>query len=116
MGNYKIHTGHIKDSVVAIGPKSTAIGGSQYGETSAHDVLAELDKLAELIAAHQDEATDAGYLQQSAIAAREELIKKRPDLSSVRSLLERIAGGVVKGGILADAVMKIQALLAHISF
>ncbi len=67
-----------------------------------------------LIQDHQREVPEAEQVQQSIIEARKELKRKKPDLDLVRRVFAWIAATVGGVDTLADAVTKVQTLIARL--
>ena len=114
MAKNEIHVNHMENSSAAAGKKSTAIGGSQINRPAASEAADEMRALIQLIHAHQHLVPDSEQVERSVIRARKELKRGKPDLAVVRRALAWVAGAVSGVDVLADAVTKIQALIAHL--
>jgi hypothetical protein len=104
---------HMEGSSLAVGDGATAIVGSQVTRADIKEARDELRTFIALIQAHKHEVPNAEQVQSSVIKARKELKREKPDLEFVRRVLGWVAATVSGVGALADAVMKIQALIAH---
>ena len=113
MAKNEIHVNSMKNSSVAAGKKSSAIGGSQINSPAASEAVDEMRTLIQLIRANQQLLQNAEQVERSVVKARKELKRRKPDLGVVRGALAWVAGAVGGVDTLADAVTKIQALIAH---
>jgi hypothetical protein len=104
----------MEGSSVAAGDGANAIVGSQVNWIRFSEARDEMQTLIALIQAHQHEFPEAEQMQESIIKARKELKRKKPDLQSVRGVLSWVAATVGGVDVLADAVTKIQVLIAHL--
>lgn len=110
----EIHIEHMERSSLAAGDGATAIVGSQVNRPEISEARHEMRSLITLIQAHQREVPEAEQVQKSIIEARKELKRKKPDLEFVRRVFMAVAATVSGIDTLADAVTKIQALIAHL--
>jgi hypothetical protein len=110
----EIHVEHMEGSSLAAGDEATAIVGSQVNRSEISEARDEMRSLIALIQAHQREVPEAERVQQSIIEARKELKRKKPDLEFVRRVFIWVAATVSGVDTLADAVTKVQALIAHL--
>ena len=114
MAKNEIHVNHMQNSAAAAGKNSSARGGSQINRPAASEAVDEMRTLIQLIQANQQLLPNAEQVELSVTQARKELKRKRPDLPVVRGALAWVAGAVSGVDALADAVTKIQALIAHL--
>ncbi len=80
-----------------------------------HDAAAMLDEFIRLLEVHQGAVADAAGIRDAAEVARAELAGPSPRWQVVRAVLRGVASGVTSVSALAEAVDKIQALIAHVT-
>ena len=108
-----ITVGNVQGTGIVIGHKSSAMVTQRPAtQTEAAELL---DKIIRQLALHHDSVTDPEGVLESAQAARSELAAPSPRWQVVRGLLRGVAAGVVGISTLADAVDKVQALIAHLA-
>lgn len=114
MSKYEARLNHVRDSAIAMGDRATANQRSQTSISPVTEAATELKRLIKLIKANKDILPDAERVEQSAVDARHELKKKKPDLGRVRAALTQIMTAVSGVSVLADAALKIQSLISHL--
>jgi len=108
-----ITVGNVQGTGIVIGHESSAVvtqGAS--AQTEAAELLDEIIRQLEL---HLDSVPDPEGVLESAQAARSELAAPSPRWPVVRGLLRVVAAGVVGVSALAEAVDKVQTLIAHLT-
>lgn len=114
MAKYKISGGKFTNSSLAVGDKAKAYADQRSRGLIDSRVFEKLDELISLLKSHQTEQPEADALRKSAIRAKKELKKKRPDMNSVRTLLTKIVGVATGLDALTDVAIKAQALITRI--
>jgi hypothetical protein len=109
-----ITVGDINGTGIVVGHGSFA-SVDQRQSSVQRDAIAMLDEFIRLLEIHQSSVADAPDIRDSAAAARTEITNPTPRWGAVRSLLRGILASVTGVSALADAICKIQALIAHIS-
>jgi len=108
-----ITVGDVEGTGIVIGHGSSAV------VTQRSAALAEavelLDDIIRQLVLHQDSVPDPEGVLESAQAARSELAAPSPRWPVVRGLLRGVAAGVVGVSALAEAVDKVQTLIAHLT-
>lgn len=108
-----ITVGDVQGTGIVIGHGSSAV------VTQWSAVLAEaaelLDEIIRRLELHHDSVPDPEGVLESAQAARSELAAPSPRWQVVRGLLRGVAAGVAGISALAEAVDKVQALIAHLA-
>jgi hypothetical protein len=107
-----ITVGNVQGTGIVIGHESSAVVTQRTSAETAAELLDEIIRQLEL---HHDSVTDPEGVLESAQAARSELAAPSPRWPVVRGLLRGVAAGVVGISTLADAVDKVQALIAHLT-
>jgi hypothetical protein len=108
-----ITVGDVQGVGIAIGHgSSAAVTQWSPARTEAVELL---DELIRQLLMTQDSFEDGADLIESAKEARSELAAPSPRWPVVRGLLKGVAAGVAGIASLADAVDKIQALIAHLA-
>jgi hypothetical protein len=108
-----ITVGDVEGTGIVIGHGSSAVVAQlPAAQIAAVELLDEVIRQLEL---HPDSVTDPDGVLESARDARSELAEPSPRWSVVRGLLRGVAAGVVGISTLADAVDKVQALIAHLT-
>jgi hypothetical protein len=118
-GEYKFTAKSIEHSTVAVGHKANATtgAGTHVDRSHLHSALEEVEKLIEGLTERQNELANGRALLASAADVKEKLTRKKLKLKSIRSALKvlgQIAEGVAGVGVLADTVVRIQTLIAHL--
>jgi hypothetical protein len=108
----KITVGDVQGTGIVIGNHSSVSVELQKSHLR-HDATAMLDEFIRLLEVHQSSVADAAEIHESAAVARAELDKPSPRWQVVRTVLRGIAAGVTSVSALAEAIDKIQALIAH---
>lgn len=109
----RIKVGDVKGTGIVIGHGSSAVVAQlPAAQIEAGELLDEVIQQLEL---HRESVPDPEGLLESAQDARSELAEPSPRWSVVRGLLRGVAAGVVGISTLAEAVDKVQALIAHLT-
>jgi hypothetical protein len=108
-----IKVGDVKGTGIVIGHGSSAV--VEQRPAALAETAELLDEIIRQLELHRDSITDPEGLLESAQDARSELAEPSPRWSVVRGLLRGVAAGVVGIATLADAVDKVQALIAHLA-
>jgi len=109
----RITVGDVQGVGIAIGHGSSA-AVTQWS-SSRIEAAELLDELIRQLALAQDSFEDRADLIESAQAARSELAAPAPRWPVVRGLLKAVAAGVAGISSLAEAVDKVQMLIAHLA-
>jgi hypothetical protein len=109
----RITIGNVQGTGIVIGHESSAV----VAQLPAAQIQAVelLDDIIRQLVLHHDSVPDPEGVLESAQDARSELAVPSPRWSVVRGLLRGVAAGVVGIATLADAVDKVQALVAHLT-
>lgn len=115
--SYQVRVKSIDQANVAIGNKARAantIIRSGVEAESLRNVISEAEELIRLLGEHRAEVEDPDTALAAAVKARDKLGKKKIDIESVGKALKRVAAAVADVGVLAEAVTRVQALVAHL--
>jgi len=107
----------VEKSAFAIGDKATAGSVDNSRGADMEAVIAELDKLINLLASYRADNPDNESIHVSAKKAkrvRKELNSQEPNPTLIRRLLANIYEGVAGVDTLVDIVSKLQALISHV--
>ena len=74
-----------------------------------------LDEFIRLVEVHQSSVADAAGIREAAEVARAEVTGPSPRWNVMRAVLRGAATGVTSVSALAEAIDKIQALIAHMA-
>jgi hypothetical protein len=108
-----ITVGDVQGTGIVIGHKSSASVELRQASPQ-RDAAALLDEFIRLLARHQSSVADAAGIRESAAAARAELAEPSPRWQVVRGLLRGISASVGGVSALAEAINRIQTLVAHL--
>ena len=109
----RIRVGDVKGTGIVIGHGSSAVVAQlPAAQLEAVELLDQIIRQLEL---RHDSVADPEGVLESAQDARSELAEPSPRWSVVRGLLRGVAAGVAGISTLADAVEKVQALIAHLT-
>ena len=114
MSKYRIKTGSIKNSAVAIGKDAQASAGGDSDSLPLRGALAELDRLIVLLETYHASVSESDQALDSARQVRKELTKREPDFGRIRRVLAGVAWTVRGMDVLADTAIKVQDLLGHV--
>ncbi len=115
--SYQVHVKSIDRANVAIGNKARAantIIRSEVKAESLRNAISEAEELIRLLGEHRGEVEDPDTALAAAVKARDKLGKKKIDLDSIGRALQRVTAAVADVGVLAEAVTRVQALVAHL--
>jgi hypothetical protein len=108
-----IIAGDVQGTGIVIGHGSS-VSVTEFPPSVQADAAALLDEFILLLARCQGSITDAPGILESAETARAEVLGPSPKWPVVRGLLRGIAASVTTVGTLAEAIEKVQALIAHL--
>jgi len=109
-----ITVGDIQGTGIVVGHGSSASVTHQW-PTARAEAAELIDQIIRQLELQRDFLADPVGVLESAEAARSELAAPSPRWRVVRGLLRGVAAGVVGISTLADAVDKVQALIAHLT-
>jgi hypothetical protein len=109
----RIKVGDIKGTGIVVGHGSSAVVAQL--PAAQIEAVELLDDIIRQLVLHHDSVPDPEGVLESAQDARSELAVPSPRWSVVRGLLRGVAAGVVGISALADAVDKVQAVIAHLT-
>jgi predicted phosphoribosyltransferase len=110
----RITVGDVQGTGIVIGNHSSVSVDLQQSRVQ-HDAAAMLDEFIRLLEVHQSSVADAAEIRESAAVARAELDSPSPRWHVVRTVLRGVSTGVTSVAALAEAVDKVQALIAHLA-
>jgi len=109
-----ISVGNISNATgIAIGHGASASVG-RPSQSVQEQALAELDMFIRSLPSFAESLPDANATRSAAVAARTEAAQGSPRWDEVRRLLGRIAVSVAGISALTQAIINIQALVAHL--
>jgi hypothetical protein len=108
-----IAVGDVRGTGIAIGHGSSA-AVTQMQPAAQAEAAALLEEIIRQLALHPDCAADPAGALECAEAAQSELRAPSPRWRMVGTLLKRVATGAAGVSALAEAVSKVQALVAHL--
>ena len=114
MGKYRIKTGSIRNSAVAMGADAQASIEAGSDSLPLQSALTELDRLVVLLKTYQASISEGDQALDSARQVRTELTKREPDFRRIHQGLVGLAWIVREVDVLTDTVIKIQDLLGHV--
>lgn len=117
MGKYEIHQDRVDNSVFAIGDKAHATRKEYLSSVSIAELVRELSKVIDLLAAYREENPENESIRRSAKKAKKakkELAGQVPNPTLVRRLLEDAYKGIVGVDALVDVATKLQGLIFHL--
>lgn len=109
-----ISVGDVQGTGIVIGNGSSVSVEVQQSHVQ-HDAAAMLDEFIRLLEVHQGSVADAAEIRESTAVARTELAGPSPRWPVVRTVLKGVASGVTSVSVLAEAIDKIQTLIAHMA-
>jgi hypothetical protein len=109
-----ITVGNITNATgVAIGPGASA-SVDRPSQSVQHQAVAELDKFIRSLPSFAESLPDADATRNAAVAARTKAAHRSPRWDEVRRLLGQIAVSVAGISALTEAIINIQAIVAHL--
>jgi|ERR1700751_4982355 hypothetical protein len=109
-----IKVGDVQGTGIVIGNGSSVSIESQQSQVQ-RDAAAMLDEFIRLVEVHQSSVADAAGIREAAEVARAEVTGPSPRWNVIRAVLRGAATGVTSVSALAEAIDKIQALIAHMA-
>ena len=109
-----IKVGDVQGTGIVIGNGSSVSVELQQSHVQ-RDAAAILDEFLRLLEVHQGSVADAAEIREAAEVARAEVAGPSPRWHVVRAVLRGAATGVTSVSALAEAIDKIQALIAHMA-